>query len=84
MLPRGVIVADVLSLSAIVGTIAGYLPPIATLLAIVWYALQVYEGKTVQKWIKATRRSIRRRRLIHAIQENHNVQAVPPVQLDQG
>lgn len=73
----GVIVADILSIGAVVGTLTGYLPPIATILAIVWYALQVYEGKTVQKWIKARRRSIRRRRLIRVIQENHNVETQP-------
>ena len=28
----------------------GWFPPVAALVAFVWYALQIYESKTVQEW----------------------------------
>lgn len=42
---------DATALTAVVGTIAGLLPPIAALAAILWYAIQILESKTVQGWI---------------------------------
>jgi len=46
---------DWISVGAVVGALMGYLPPIAAFLAIVWYAIQIYESKTVQGWIKRSR-----------------------------
>lgn len=54
---------DVLSVGAILGTLAGYLPAIAAFGAIVWYAIQIYESKTVQAWLRIRRHRARRKRL---------------------
>ena len=40
---------------AILGSLVGWFPPIAVLLAIVWYVIQIYESNTVQKWRQARR-----------------------------
>lgn len=42
-------VADIISVGAIIGSFAHLLPPLAALIAIIWYAIQVYESRTVQK-----------------------------------
>jgi len=41
---------DVASVLALIGSLAGYLPPIATLCAIVWYGLMIYD------WLQKHRR----------------------------
>jgi hypothetical protein len=43
------------STGAIIGTITGIFPPIAVLLAIIWYVLQIYESKRVQMWLSSHR-----------------------------
>ncbi len=40
---------------AIVSTLAGWLPPAAALIALVWYVIQIYESDTIQKWIRGRR-----------------------------
>lgn len=37
------VAGDVASALAVVGGLAGYLPPIATICAIIWYALNIYD-----------------------------------------
>lgn len=37
-----------LSGAAILGTIVGWLPPLAALIALVWYVIQIGESKTVR------------------------------------
>lgn len=49
------LVGNGVSLAAIVGTIVGWLPPLAALAAIIWYVIQIHESKTIQKWIAAYR-----------------------------
>lgn len=47
---------DYLSIGTIVATIAGWLPPLAALLAIVWTLIQIYESKTFKRfwvWVKS-------------------------------
>lgn len=52
MQPRAILhLVDSVSAVAIVGTLAGYLPPLAALAAIVWYTVQIWESKTVQAWV---------------------------------
>ena len=65
MAHRGAIYAiDTMSAGAILSALMGYLPPIAALLAIFWYAVQLYECKTVQRWLRVRRiRRIHKRRL---------------------
>ena len=43
---------DWISAGAIVGSLVGYLPPLAAALAIIWYCIQIYESKTFQGWLK--------------------------------
>ena len=38
------------SIGAILGTLFGYLPYIAAVVAVIWYLLQIWESQTVQKW----------------------------------
>ncbi len=53
---------DGVAAGAILGSIMGYLPAIAALAAIVWYSVQIYESKTVQKYVRLRRiRGVRRR-----------------------
>lgn len=40
---------DALSLTAIVTTLAGWLPPIAALLSIIWYLILIFEKVTGKK-----------------------------------
>lgn len=41
---------DTVSAGAIVASFLGFLPPIAALAATLWYAVQIWESHTVQKW----------------------------------
>lgn len=54
---------DFISAAAILGAFANILPPLAGLAGLVWYGIQIYESKTVQKWIKVHRFRVRARRL---------------------
>ncbi len=47
--------ADGISAAAIVATFMGYLPAFAALAAIIWYAVQIYESKTIQRWVRLRR-----------------------------
>lgn len=52
---HAVIAAHAISVAAILGTFAGWLPPLAALAAIIWYAINIYESKTVQAWLAQRR-----------------------------
>lgn len=43
--------ADALSVTTLLGTLAEMLPHVAALLTIVWTAIRIYESATVQRWI---------------------------------
>lgn len=51
-------IGHAVSLAAILGTIAGLLPAIATILAIGWYAIAIYESKTMKRW-REQRRTVK-------------------------
>lgn len=51
-----------LSLATILGAIAGWLPHIATALAIAWYLVRLYENATVRKLGRWLRRVVLRRK----------------------
>lgn len=38
------------SVFAIIGTMAGWLPYIAAVAALVWYIIQIWESQTIQNW----------------------------------
>lgn len=54
---------DGLSIAAITGAFMGYLPALAGLAGLIWYGIQIWESKTVQKHVRVSRlRAIRKRR----------------------
>jgi hypothetical protein len=44
-----------LSSAAIVGTIVGWFPAVAAVVALFWYIIQIYESKTCQRWLTSRR-----------------------------
>jgi uncharacterized membrane-anchored protein len=66
------------SVAAIVGTIAGILPSFAALVALIWYAIQIYESPTIQRWVASRRhRKIARLKVQLAELEAHVPPAIP-------
>lgn len=60
--------ADVISAGAVVGAFAHILPPLAALIAVLWYCLEIFESKTVQGFIRGRRlRRHRQRRHLHKL-----------------
>jgi|TARA_R110000796_G_scaffold30116_3_gene80692 hypothetical protein len=47
---KGVI--DAIAVGGTVGTLAGWLPPLAALATIIWTCIRIIETKTVQKLLK--------------------------------
>ena len=45
-------IIDALSIGAVVGTLAGWLPAVAAMLSIIWTTLRIYETKTVQNLLR--------------------------------
>jgi hypothetical protein len=50
------IAGHILSVLAIIASWIGLLPGIASLAAICWYALQLYESKPIQRWLRNRRK----------------------------
>jgi hypothetical protein len=48
-------IGDVVSVTTVVGTLAGILPSIAALITIVWTSIRVYETDTVQRLLRKRR-----------------------------
>ena len=42
---------DTIAIAGIGAALLGYLPPLAALIAIVWYAIQIYESQTLQNML---------------------------------
>lgn len=49
------VVGHGLSLLAILGSLAGYIPAVAAFAGFIWYLVQLYESKTVQHWVRNRR-----------------------------
>ena len=49
--------SDVAAVGTVVATIIGWLPSVATLVSIAYLALQIWEGKTIQEWMKRRRKN---------------------------
>ena len=45
------ITGDTISIGTLLGTLAGWLPNIASIVTIVWMLIRIYETKTVQKFL---------------------------------
>jgi len=58
---------DVISAFAIAGVAVGWIPWLGALAGLVWYAIQIYESKTFQSWMRKRRRlrSVRKARRVH-------------------
>lgn len=56
-LDAGHMTGHLVSLGAIVGVVAGLLPALAALGAVIWYGIAIYETKTVQNWLHRNRRA---------------------------
>lgn len=54
---------DAVSAAAILGALAQWLPPLAALGGVIWYALQIWESKTMQKHVRLHRMKARLKRL---------------------
>lgn len=64
--------ADTLSAGAILASFTGWLPPLAALVAVLWYIIQMWESETVRGWlhrhnIVKRRRSRNKRRSHHKV-----------------
>ncbi len=46
------VIGDVVSVTTVVGTLAGALPAIAALFTIVWTGIRIYETETVQAFLR--------------------------------
>jgi chromate transport protein ChrA len=46
------IAGDILSVTTVVGTLAGILPSIAAVFTIVWTSIRIYETETVQSLLR--------------------------------
>ena len=60
------------SVVTILGSIFGLLPPLAALVAIIWYMIQVYESKTYREW-RARRLHDKKTRKIARLQAQQKV-----------
>ena len=49
------ILGHIFSAGAIIGTFSGWLPGVAAIVALVWYAIQIYESKTMQNYFRTRR-----------------------------
>ena len=51
-MPEGTkLVGDGITIAAVLGTLVGYLPPLAALATLIWTAIRIYETDTMQKLI---------------------------------
>ena len=48
--------ADVISVGAALGSLAGWLPAVAAAASLVWTLIRIYETKTMQGWVKKWRK----------------------------
>jgi len=46
------IAGDIVSVTTVVGTLAGILPSVAAIFTIVWTAIRIYETETVQGFLR--------------------------------
>lgn len=71
------------SMLAIVGSIAGALPAIAAVIAVIWYIIQITESDTFRNWLH-NRRARRASRLRAKLTALETTMALEPRQEDHG
>lgn len=72
------VAVDTVAAAGIIGTLIGYLPALAAFAAIVWYAIQVWESKTVQRHVRAWRIARRRKLMARKVRKAAAVIAAAP------
>ena len=45
-------VVDFVSLTAVLATLAAWLPPLAALASLIWTGIRIFETDTVQRWLR--------------------------------
>jgi hypothetical protein len=65
-------VGNVVSLAAIAGTLAGWLPLFAALVAIVWYSIQIWESHTVREYL-SHRQKIRKTKRVAKLRAREKI-----------
>lgn len=53
---------DAISAMAVITTLAGFMPPIAAVFAMGWYAVQIFESRTFQGWLARRKKKTARKR----------------------
>ncbi len=69
---------DLIGVSAVIGSIIGYLPIIAAVVAMAWYIIQISESPTVRHWLEK-RRVVRRAKKITRLKA---IEKIVTAQLD--
>jgi hypothetical protein len=62
-MPPGTLWGHVVAISTWLGSLLGILPALAALFAVLFYALQMYESDTCQKWLESKRKLKKAKRL---------------------
>lgn len=63
---------DLASAGAIVGVVVGWFPLIAAVAGFIWYAIQIWESRTVQHWFQ-NRRMVRKAKKIAKLKAKEKV-----------
>lgn len=68
------------AVASILGSLVGWLPPLAAVLAAIWYSIEIYESKTFQRIIvdRRARRVIRMRARILELEQLTVSTPAPP------
>jgi hypothetical protein len=71
---------NVTSVAAIIGSLLGYVPAVAGLVALVWYFIQIYESQTARRWLtnRRVRKIAKLRAKLILLEAQHHVQPVLP------
>lgn len=81
-LPQPVpLVVDTVAGVGILASLVHALPPIAAILAILWYAIQIYESDTMRALLHRPRSAFRRQGTLH---HNHRPHHAHPPEIDHG
>ena len=60
---------DTISALAVITTLAGFLPPIAAVFAMLWYAVQIFESDTVQRLLRKRKAARKRLRISQEVED---------------
>jgi len=49
------VAAHGVAIASVLGALAGWLPSVGAMLAVIWYAIQIWESQTVANWRRRIR-----------------------------